>query len=136
MTTELPAPTSNPDGAPYWAAAAEGRLEVQRCGGCGKHQFPPSYLCRFCGAESLAWRAVSGRGRVHSFTIVHRAPTPAFRARVPYVVALIDLDEGLRMMANIIGDDAHACAIDDIVEVCFEERGDGVKVPQFRRVET
>ena len=129
----LPAPLSSPDGAHYWAAAAEGRLEVQYCDHCRTHQFPPGHLCRHCGAEGLSWRAVTGRGRIHSFAIVHRAPTPEFRARVPYVVALIDLDEGPRMMTNIVGDDALACAIGDAVEVTFEDRDGGAKVPQFHR---
>ena len=74
-----------------------------------------------------------GGGRVHSHSIVHRAPSPAFRERVPYVVALVDLEEGPRMMANIVGDDALEVAIGDAVEVLFEERGEGRKLPQFRR---
>ncbi|MEK9751682.1 MAG: Zn-ribbon domain-containing OB-fold protein [Rhodospirillaceae bacterium] len=138
MTNELPkplpAPLASPDGAHYWAAAAEGRLEVQYCSECATHQFPPGHLCRNCGAEGLSWRAVSGRGRIHTFSIVYRAPTPAFRGRVPYTVALIDLDEGPRMMTNIVGAGALECTIGDTVEVCFEDRAGGAMIPQFRLV--
>ncbi len=133
MTTDLPAPLPSPDGTHYWAAAAEDRFELQYCEACGSYQFPPGHLCRNCGADGLTWRAASGRGHIHTFSIVHRAPLPAFRAHVPYVVALIDLAEGPRIMTNIVGDDALECAIGDAVEVCFEARGDGAKVPQFKR---
>jgi uncharacterized OB-fold protein len=136
MTNDLPAPLVSPDGAPYWRAAAEERLELQCCADCGTYRFPPSHLCRQCGSDAADWREVSGNGTIYSFTIVHRAPTPEFRAHVPYVVALIDLAEGPRMMANIIGPGALECAIGDAVAVTFEARGPDAKVPQFRLAET
>jgi uncharacterized OB-fold protein len=117
----------------FFAAAAAGRLELQRCAACAKTWFYPRPACVACGAETYAWIVASGRGTLHSFSIVHRAPSEAFRARVPYVVALIDLDEGPRMMANIVGDDALEAAIGDPVEVLFEDRGEGRRLPQFRR---
>lgn len=118
----------------YFAAAAAGRLELQRCNQCDTLWFFPRPACVHCGSQSAAWVAVSGRGRIESFTIVHRAPTPAFRGRVPYVLAMIVLDEGPRMMANVLGDDALSAKIGDRVEVCFEARGEGRALPQFRRV--
>jgi uncharacterized OB-fold protein len=121
------------EAAHYFEAAAQGRLELQRCAACGKVWFYPRPACVRCGAERYQWFAASGRGRVHSHSVVHRAPSPAFRERVPYVVALIDLDEGPRMMANIVGDDAPKIAIGDAVELAFEDRGEGRKLPQFRR---
>jgi uncharacterized OB-fold protein len=117
----------------FFAAAAAGRLELQRCAACGKLWFYPRPACVACGVAQYAWIVASGRGTLHSFSIVHRAPSEAFRARVPYVVALIDLDEGPRMMANIVGDDALEAAIGDPVEVLFEDRGEGRRLPQFRR---
>lgn len=135
MTNDLPRPLISADGAPYWAAAAEGRFEIQRCDDCGAHRFPPSHLCRECGSDNTAWVGVSGKGTIYSFAIVHRAPSKAFQGRAPYVVALIDLAEGPRMMANIVGNDALDCAIGDAVAVCFEDRPEGTKVPQFRRVD-
>lgn len=121
------------EAAHFFDAAAQGHLELQRCEGCATVWFYPRPACVACGAETYTWFAASGRGRVHSYSIVHRAPTPAFRDRVPYVVALIDLDEGPRMMTNLVGDDALAVAIGDAVEVLFEDRGEGRKLPQFRR---
>jgi len=84
-------------------------------------------------ADQLEWVNAKGTGSIHSFTIVRRASDPAFAPLVPYTVALIDLDEGPRMMANILGPDALAVKIADRVQVTFEDRGDGAKVPQFTR---
>lgn len=122
------------EAAHYFAAAGEGRLELQRCAACGKIWFFPRPACVACGAERFRWIVASGRGRVHSHSIVHRAPSPEFRARLPYVVALVDLEEGPRMMANIVGTGALEVSIGDALELTFEERGEGHKLPQFRRV--
>ena len=129
----LPSPTINADARPYWEGAAEGRLMLQRCTACDAVRFLPAHLCPACWSEGTAWFAAAGRGHVATFTVVHRAPTPAFADRVPYVVALIDLEEGPRMMTNILGPDALEVAIGDAVTVCFETREGGVKVPQFQR---
>lgn len=129
----LPSPPVNADARPYFDGAAEGRLMLQRCPACGHVRFLPAYLCPACWSDQVEWFAASGRGRVATFSVVHRAPTPDFADLVPYVVALIDLEEGPRMMSNILGDDALDVAIDDPVAVCFEEREGGVMMPQFRR---
>jgi uncharacterized OB-fold protein len=121
------------EAAHYFEAAAQGRLELQRCDACERVWFYPRPACVACGSERFRWIVASGRGRVHSHSVVHRAPSAAFRERVPYVVALIDLDEGPRMMANIVGDDALRIAIGDALELAFEDRGEGRKLPQFRR---
>jgi uncharacterized OB-fold protein len=81
----------------------------------------------------VQWRDASGQGEVFSFTVVHRGPTAAFKSRQPYVVAMIDLAEGPRMMSNIIGDDALQVGIGDPVSVEFETRAD-MALPVFRRV--
>ena len=133
MSSQLPTPLPSPDAGPYWAAAKEGRLVLQRCAACRAFRFVPRLMCPQCGSDAAVWSDASGAGSVHSFTVVHRAPSAAFRGRVPYVIALIDLEEGPRMMANIVGDDARDVAIGDKVQVCFELRGEAAKVPQFRR---
>lgn len=136
MSGDLPAPIVNADSAPYWQGAREDKLLLQRCRDCGVLRFFPRYLCTACGSEHVEWAEMSGRGTVHSFTIVHRAAFPEFQARTPYVVALIDLEEGPRMMTNIVGPGALEVAIGDAVTVTFEARGsEGAKVPQFRRAE-
>ena len=134
MHRELPIPTVDADSAPYWQAARDGKLLLQSCVGCGAPRFYPRHLCPRCWSPETRWIEASGRGRVHSFTIIHRPPSPEFAERVPYVVALIDLEEGPRMMANVVGADALSVEIDDPVAVTFETRGDGFVLPQFSRV--
>ena len=89
-----------------------------------------------CWSSELGWTKSTGEGRVYTFTVMYRAALPSFASRVPYVVALIDLAEGPRMMANIVGNDALQTQIGDRVTVCFEQRGDDGKVPQFTRSAT
>jgi uncharacterized OB-fold protein len=94
----------------------------------------PRHLCPECWSDQLEWVESKGRGSVHSFTVIRRAPVATFAERTPYVVALIDLDEGPRMIANVVGEGALSVAIGDQVDVTFEDRGDGSVVPQFSRV--
>lgn len=133
-TLPLPAPVPNADSLLYWSAAREGRLVIRKCSACESRHFMPRYLCPVCWSDRLEWIDSKGTGTVHSFTIIRRAPMSAFAAHVPYVVALIDLDEGPRMMANVIGEDALSTRIGDRVSVTFEDRGDGAMLPQFNRV--
>ena len=128
-----PAPITNADSKVYWEAAANNELLVKRCTACGVHHFPPRHLCPKCWSDQMEWTPSEGKGVVYSFTVMHRAPMPVFAQRTPYVVALIDLGEGPRMMANIVGDDALETTIGDRVSVCFEARGEHSKLPQFRR---
>ena len=134
MNGELPGPIVAADGIPYWKAANQERFVIQRCGQCSIYRFPPDYLCRTCGSDDTVWVEPCGEGLIYSFSIIHRAPTPEFRMQVPYVVALIDLEEGPRMMANIVGEGALDCAIGDKVQICFEDRAGETKVPQFKRM--
>jgi uncharacterized OB-fold protein len=83
-------------------------------------------------SDRFEWRKSSGRGVVYSFTVVHRAPTPFFRDKVPYVVALIDLQEGVRMMSNIVGCDPAEVKIGDHVEVIFEDINEEITLPKFK----
>ena len=131
-----PAPVANADSRAYWEAAAREELLIRRCTSCGKHHFPPRFLCPTCWSEDLEWTKSSGQGVVYTVTVMHRAPMPMFATRVPYVVALVDLDEGPRMMANIVGEAALQTKIGERVAVCFEKRGESAKVPQFRRSAT
>ena len=129
----LPPPAFNADSREFWEAARENRLLIKRCDACARVFFPPSYLCPDCWSDKTSWIDSSGNGTVYSYTIMARAPAPEFAARVPYVVVLIDLAEGPRVMANIVGPHALSTAVGDRVAVCFEDRSDGWKVPQFQR---
>jgi len=94
----------------------------------------PRHLCPECWSDDLEWVESRGLGQVHSFSVVHRAPTPVHMANAPYVIALVDLDEGPRMFAIVVGESALSTAIGDRVRVIFEDRGDGAKMPQFARI--
>lgn len=124
-----PVPTPNADTKPFWDACGEERLVVQTCRSCGHTQFYPRALCVKCESRDLDWREAEPKGTVHSFTIVHRAPTPAFREDSPYVLALIDLEDGFRMMMNIVNCDPETVSIGMKVGIVFEDR-DGQKLPQ------
>ena len=133
MNTELPTPVANPDSQVYWDSANQERLVIRKCKSCKEFHFMPRYLCPSCWSTELEWVQASGLGVVHSFTVIRRAPMKEFDRLVPYVIALIELDEGPRMMTNILGEDALDTRIGDRVKVCFEQRGPDAKVPQFAR---
>lgn len=132
MSQTFPKPVVNGDSQAYWQGAAEGRLLLRRCKNCSEIHFMPRFTCPKCWSDELEWFDASGKGTVHSFTIIRRASDPNFAHLCPYVVALIDLEEGPRMMSNILGDGALDVKIGDAVSVLFEDRGDGAKVPQFQ----
>jgi len=131
----LPVPEPNADSRPYWEAARERRLVVRRCRACGRHHFMPRGQCPSCWSVDLEWVDCSGFGRIYSLSVVHRAPTPDFAAVAPYTIALVDLDEGPRMFANVVGPGALEAAIGDRVQVTFEHRGGTALIPQFARVQ-
>ena len=124
---------ANGDSAGYFAAAAEGRLVFQKCRHCGNVQFPPRHQCTECWEADLDWADSTGKAVVESFTIVRRAPLPAYRDEVPYVVASVIVEEGPRMITNIIGDDALDVQIGDKVSVAFKPGAEGDTLPVFRR---
>jgi len=126
--TERAFPVPDAVSIPFWEGIADGVLRVQRCGACGRHVFYPRAVCPYCDASELDWVDASGRGQVHSFTVVHRAP-PDYRDEVPYVVALVELDEGVRMMTRIVGVEPAGVRVDLPVEVAIQ--GDPL-LPYFR----
>jgi hypothetical protein len=119
--------------APYWQAAARHELILPRCEGCGLVFFPPRDACPGCWGGELSWQTMSGRGTVWTFTEVH-VPfyDDTWADDVPYVVAVIELDEGPRLLANITDTDMDRLSVGDRVEVVFEDRTEGVSLPMFR----
>jgi uncharacterized OB-fold protein len=107
---------------PFWSAARQHRLEIQRCSACGEYVWTPQAACRRCLTESLEWTAVSGRGTVYSYSVVTRPATAAFD--VPYVVAIIELEEGVRMLSNLVMPDTSSVRVGMAVEVGFEDFDD------------
>jgi len=129
MSATKPAPRPTRDSEGFWAACNAEHLTFQRCGDCGSAQNYPRSLCSACGGRELSEETASGLGTVFTFTVNHRGPTPAFAADAPYVIALIDLDEGPRLMMNVLGCDPADVHIDMRVRIGFETR-DGQKLPQ------
>ena len=125
----IPLPKPDADTQAWWDAAAQGKLIYQHCRDCDNSQFPPRSFCMACHGRALEWRESAGSGTIASFTEVMRAPIPAFREMVPYVIALVDLDEGFRMMVNIVESDHAAVAIGARTRTVFREL-DGVTLPQ------
>lgn len=126
----IPRPTR--ETRPYWDACRKGELMVQRCKNCGTHQFYPRMMCTACDSDSVEWTRVSGRGQVRSYTVVRRPVSPAYAAETPYIVALIELEEGPTMMSNVVGCDPEAIAVGMPVEVQFEQWTDEITIPKFR----
>ncbi|MEO2039252.1 MAG: Zn-ribbon domain-containing OB-fold protein [Martelella sp.] len=125
-----PVPTPDAETAPFWEAAAEGVLKIQKCAGCGEHIFYPRLVCPHCMSERLEWVCVSGRARIHALTVVHRSTAP-FRDDLPFAVAIVELEEGPRMMTRVLTDAPEALRIDDAVKVHFAPQGDGPPLPFF-----
>ncbi|CAB3846352.1 Zn-ribbon domain-containing OB-fold protein [Achromobacter anxifer] len=126
----LPQPTRITQ--PYWDAAKEHRLVVQQCACCKTRQFYPREFCAACLSDDIEWIECGGLGTVYTYTINRRPSNAALSGKVPYVVAMIDLDEGVRMMANIVDSPPEAVRIGSRVRVCFEQASDEITLPQFR----
>jgi uncharacterized OB-fold protein len=123
-------PSSTPVTEPFWHGTRDGVLRAQYCLACERYYFYPRSFCPRCWSREVEWRTLSGRGTVASFSVVTR-PSRGVYEDAPYVVALIELQEGIRMMSNIVGlDDPSRIELDAPVEVGFEDR-DGVRVPVF-----
>jgi uncharacterized protein len=119
-----------PDTEPFWTATAEHRLTYQVCRACGQIVFHPRRHCTGCLRGDLDWRDSAGQGTVYTFAVVRQSGHPFFRARAPYVVGLIDLDEGFRMLAEIAAS-PEAVSVGQRVAVTWEDHP-GLSVPLFR----
>ena len=129
---EKPVPEPDQVTGPFWQAAKQGRLLIQRCPNCGGNQFYPQSSCRRCLSDELEWVAATGKGTVYSYTVIHRAPSRTFEPDVPYTVALVDLDEGCRMISNIVDVSPQDVHVGMQVEVVFEEITPEISLPKFR----
>lgn len=131
MTAQRPLP--NPDALtrPYWEGAKVRRLMLPRCDDCNEWHFYPRSVCPHCGSAKITWHQASGEGVVYTFTAVNRAPSPAFEAGVPYVVAVVALAEGPHLMTGIVDAGPADVKIDAPVTVDFIEEGD-TTLPVFR----
>ena len=126
----LPAPVGlNAELYEQWFA---GRLVFQRCRSCGCWRHPPRYRCGRCGSPEWEWAPSSGRGELYTWTVVHQAMDPAFAADVPYAVVVVEMDEGVRMVAGVVDVGLDELALGLPLEVQFVPRGGEVVMPSFR----
>jgi len=133
---DKPLPIPSAESQAYWEALRERRLMMPRCDDCRRHWFPPALLCPHCNSAAWTWTQTSGRGRIFSYVVYHRVYHPAFAAEVPYAVAVIELDEGPRMISNVVGIAPDKLVCDMPVEVVFEAVTDAITLPKFRPVAT
>ena len=117
---------------PFWDATREGRLLLQWCTACARPVWYPREVCPRCLGSTLEWRESQGRGVVYACTVEHKAQTRALEA--PYVVALVELDEGVRLLSNVVGRPPERVAVGDRVRVRWETLSDGRRLPLFEPV--
>jgi len=129
-----PLPTPDPVTKPFWDSLKAQAIQLQKCGACQKFVFYPRSHCPGCLSHDLTWTPVSGRGVVHAFAIPHRHPNRVFTEGGPFVVALIELDEGARMLTNLIDVEAmpEAVRVGMPVEIVYDAVTDEVTLPKFR----
>lgn len=131
-TYDKPLPTITPETEPFWTAARNGKLSMQKCCGCSHVRYPVNAVCPRCLSEETEWVDLSGKGSVFSYIVFHQVYNQAFAKDVPYNVALIQLDEGPRMFSNVVGVPNDAVKVGDRVEAVFEKATDTVTIPRFR----
>jgi len=128
----MPPPLADSTTLPWWEAAADHRLVVQRCAACEHTRLPPAPVCPECRSAQSDWQEVPGRGRVYTYTIVHR-PIAAGQV-LPFVIAVIALEDagGLRIISNLVSVEPDAVAIDMPVELVWEDMSADLAIPRFR----
>lgn len=128
----MPPPMADGITLPWWQAAAEHRLVVQRCKSCQHTQLPPAPICSECRSEELDWKEVSGLGELYTYTLVHR-PIAAGQ-ELPFAIAVIALEDagGVRMISNLVDVDPDALEIGLAVELVWEDMGPELAIPRFR----
>ena len=131
LDPKRPRPRPTPETQHYWEGTRAGELRLQTCEGCAHVYFPPRPFCPACGSRRVSVIAASGRATLHSY-IIHHRDVPGFKA--PYAIAVVELEEGPRMMTNIVEcpQTPEALQLDMPVEVVFERQNDTITLPLFR----
>lgn len=132
MTAERPEPPISPVTEPFWDATREQRLVLQWCRSCATPIWYPRDFCPGCLGTDIEWRASTGTGSVYAVTVEHRPQDPRLADRAPYAVALVDLDDGVRLLSNVVGGDPLGVSVGAPVEVAWEPLSDGRHLPVFQ----
>jgi hypothetical protein len=132
MRFDLPTPDAETE--PFWDACKEGRFLLKHCNACGEDHFYPRPFCPKCWSADVEWKQASGDGQVYTYSVVRQNDLPPFPERVPYVAAIVELDEGPRVMTNIDTSELDAVTIGMRVRVDFKPISDDVTIPVFKPV--
>ena len=131
---QKPLPRIDERSRPYWEAAKRHELLLQQCQECGHHRYPSGETCPSCLSDRLEWAKASGRGVVYTWTVFHQLYHPAFEKDVPYAVVAVELDEGPRLLTNLVDCKVEAINIGMPVEVVFDDVTEEITLPRFRPV--
>ena len=118
----------------FWDGCKNRKLLYQKCKDCGEVIFYPKHVCPGCMSRNLEWKESRGKGKIHTFTVTYEAAPPEFMGDMPYCLALITLDEGFKMMSNIIDYDFEKMECDMPVEVVFQDVTPEITLPKFKPV--
>jgi uncharacterized OB-fold protein len=131
MSAQLPQLVIDSDSRPYWEGLAQGELRIQRCDACSHHVFYPRAICPHCSSGKLSWITAAGKGTIYSYTVAHQAFGP-YADEVPFVVAIVELEEGVRMMTRIVGTPHEQVRIGAAVHVTFTPISEEITLPYFQ----
>ena len=131
MPAQLPPLVIDSDSRPYWEGLAQGELRIQRCDACSRYVFYPRAICPHCSAEKLSWITATGQGTIYSYTVAHQAFGP-YADEVPFVVAIVELEEGVRMMTRIVDTPPEQVRIGAAVHVTFATISEEITLPYFQ----
>lgn len=129
-----PLPEPSKCSRPFWEACRRHELLIQKCNACQNLIMYPKFFCPHCLSDDLGWVKASGRGKIYSYTVVHNNPPSAFKNDLPFVVAIVELEEGVRMLSNIVDTPFDRLACEAPVEVAFDDVTPEVTLPKFRVV--
>ncbi len=129
---QKPIPQIDEESKPFWEACKRHELYMQKCRDCGTLRYYPRALCGKCLSSDTEWVKCSGRGEIYTFTVTYQNRGAGFRDELPYVLAYIELEEGVRMMSNVVECEPEKVSIGMPVEVVFEDINDEIALPRFK----
>ena len=127
-----PLPVVSGETRPFWEACRRGELLIQRCKSCREYQFYPRGICATCWTTDISWVKASGKATVWTYTVTNQNRSPGFAEEVPYVLAVVELEEGVKMFTNIVKCDPKNVIIGMPVEVTFAQATNQISVPYFK----
>lgn len=132
MEYKKPLPQPNADTRPFWDGCKKHQLRFQSCRVCGHVRWPPSIICPMCYSSDTEWIAASGKGKVYTFAVFHQGYHKSFEHDLPYVTAVVELDEGPHLLSNIVGCEPDEVKCDMPVEVMWEDVSEDFSLPRFK----